>query len=326
MEITLKRQNLLKVIFATVLLWVSAGVAKAEPLVSADWLASNLNNDKLVIIDLRNKLDKGGYKTFLEGHIPGSVHSDYLTAGWRVARNGIPGLLPTDAQFEALVRPLGVSNDSQIVLVPAGVSSTDFGSSARAYWTFKIFGHKAVSVLDGGWQGWKAAYPNQIATGVPATPVAGTFTANFDATGYIDTAAVQALVDKGEKAGHLLLDGRTVEQFEGAAKHDKARQAGRIPGAVNLYQDKAYNSATNKLKTKSELQSIYGELGTGPIVSYCNTGHWAATNWFVLSEVLGQKDVYLYDGSMVEWTADPNRPLKTQSNLDKILNFFKYKG
>ena len=72
MEITLKRQNLLKVIFATVLLWVSAGVAKAEPLVSADWLASNLNNDKLVIIDLRNKLDKGGYKTFLDGHIPGS--------------------------------------------------------------------------------------------------------------------------------------------------------------------------------------------------------------------------------------------------------------
>ena len=40
-------------------------------------------------------------------------------------------------------------------------------------------------------------------------------------------------------------------------------------------------------------------------MSYCNTGHWAATNWFVLSELLGRPDVRLYDGSMVEWTADP---------------------
>ncbi len=29
----------------------------------------------------------------------------------------------------------------------------------------------------------------------------------------------------------------------------------------------------------------------GPAVAYCNTGHWAATDWFVLSEVLGRKDV-----------------------------------
>jgi thiosulfate/3-mercaptopyruvate sulfurtransferase len=44
-------------------------------------------------------------------------------------------------------------------------------------------------------------------------------------------------------------------------------------------------------------------------VSYCNTGHWASTNWFVLSEMLGRKDVRLYSGSMVEWTADAGRPV-----------------
>jgi thiosulfate/3-mercaptopyruvate sulfurtransferase len=37
-------------------------------------------------------------------------------------------------------------------------------------------------------------------------------------------------------------------------------------------------------------------------VSFCNTGHWAATNWFVLSEVIGQKDVKLYPESMVGWS------------------------
>jgi thiosulfate/3-mercaptopyruvate sulfurtransferase len=41
-------------------------------------------------------------------------------------------------------------------------------------------------------------------------------------------------------------------------------------------------------------------------VSFCNTGHWAATNWFAMSEVLGQKNVKLYAGSMVEWSKDPN--------------------
>ncbi len=48
------------------------------------------------------------------------------------------------------------------------------------------------------------------------------------------------------------------------------------------------------------------------MTSYCNTGHWAATDWFVLSEVLGRKDVKLYPGSMVEWTADARRPVESQ--------------
>ncbi len=321
-----QQQHLLKVLFAALLLWIPASLAKAQPLVTADWLSENLGNDNLVVIDLRNQIDEGSYETFLKGHIPGAVHSDYLKDGWRVARDGVPGLLPSDAEFEALVRPLGVSNNSQIVLIPAGVSSTDFGSSARAYWTFKVFGHEAVSILDGGWQGWQKAYPDQIATGAPQIPAPGNFNAVFDATGYIDTAGVSALVDQGKKSGHTLLDGRTAEQYNGEGKHGKAREAGRIPGAVNLFQAQAYNAETNRLKSKAELQSIYGELGAEPVVSYCNTGHWAATNWFVLSEVLGQKDVYLYDGSMVEWTVDPNRPLKTQSNLDKLLGIFKSKG
>jgi thiosulfate/3-mercaptopyruvate sulfurtransferase len=44
-------------------------------------------------------------------------------------------------------------------------------------------------------------------------------------------------------------------------------------------------------------------------VSYCNTGHWSATNWFVLHELLGRHNVKLYDGSMVEWTKNASRPI-----------------
>ena len=310
----------------TPLLFVIAAMSAATaatPLVDAGWLARHLDDEKLVVIDLRNKIDGGSYETYLEGHIPSSVHSDYLKDGWRVGRDDVVGLLPAPAEFEALARKLGVSDDTHVVLIPAGVGATDFGSSARAYWTFKVFGHDAVSILDGGFAGWKVVYPDQIETGAPVAPAPGNFTAMFQPQGYVSTEQVRQIVDAG--TGATLLDGRTREQFLGDAKHPKAVSGGRIPGAELLYQETAYDIASNRLKSVGELEQVYRDLDPDlPIVSYCNTGHWAATNWFVLSEVLGHDDVKLYDGSMVEWTADGDNPLLVgESNMDKVRNFLK---
>ena len=132
-------------------------VAFASPLVSTAWLSEKLYDNNVVVIDLRNKIDNGSYETFLNGHIPGSIHSDYLREGWRVSRDGVVGLLPNAEQFQSLARRLGVSDDTHVVIVPAGVSSTDFGSSARAYWTFKVFGHKKVSI-------WMVAMPHGVSS------------------------------------------------------------------------------------------------------------------------------------------------------------------
>ena len=305
------------------LVTAATAASAATPLVDTAWLAGKLTSDKLVLIDLRNKIDGGSYDTYLEGHIPSAIHSDYLQDGWRVGRDDVVGLLPDAAQFEALARKLGVSGDSHVVLIPAGVNATDFGSSARAYWTFKVFGHENVSILDGGYAAWKAAYPGQIESGAPVAPAPGDFTASFQPQGYVTTEEVRQIVDAGK--GATLLDGRTKDQFLGDAKHPKAATGGRIPGAELIFQEHAYNLADNRLKSVAELEEIYGNLDPQlPIVSYCNTGHWAATNWFVLSEVLGHDDVKLYDGSMVEWTADSENPLLVgESNLDKVKNFLK---
>jgi thiosulfate/3-mercaptopyruvate sulfurtransferase len=305
------------------LLVTAMSTAKATPLVDVDWLAGNLGNDEVVLIDLRNKIDGGSYETYLEGHIPSAIHSDYLKDGWRVGRDDVVGLLPEAGQFEALARRLGVSAGSHVVLVPAGVGSTDFGSAARVYWTFKVFGHDNVSILDGGFAAWKAAFPDQLESGAPVAPAPGNFTASFQPQGYVSTEDVKKIV--AAKDGATLLDGRTKEQFRGDAKHPKAAVGGRIPGATLLFQEQAYNTGTDRLKSVPELQGIYGEIDDElPIVSYCNTGHWAATNWFVLSEVLGREDVRLYDGSMVEWTADGSNPLLTgESNMDRLRSFLK---
>ena len=50
-------------------------------------------------------------------------------------------------------------------------------------------------------------------------------------------------------------------------------------------------------------------LNQANTISYCNTGHWAATNWFVLSEVAQVPDVKLYAESMVEWS-QANQPME----------------
>ena len=147
----------------------------ATPLVSSDWVYNKIQsgetNDNILLIDIRNSIGDGSYETYLEGHIPTSIHSDYMKDGWRVKVDNTVGLVPTESQFQELARSLGVNSDTHVVIIPAGVSSTDFGSAARSYWTFKVFGHENVSILDGGYSAWENAYPNQITTGAYDTIV-----------------------------------------------------------------------------------------------------------------------------------------------------------
>ena len=202
----------------------------ATPLVSSDWVYNKIQsgetNNNILLIDIRNSIGDGSYEKYLEGHIPTSIHSDYMKDGWRVKVDNTVGLVPTESQFQELARSLGVNSDTHVVIIPAGVSSTDFGSAARSYWTFKVFGHENVSILDGGYSAWKNAYPNQITTGAYDRIVEGNFTAKFDPELYISTDDVAKIVDSNSDV--VLLDGRPENQFYAEAKHGKARAAGRL--------------------------------------------------------------------------------------------------
>ena len=88
-------------------------------------------------------------------------------------------------------------------------------------------------------------------------------------------------------------------------------KAGHIPGAVSLDYTSAFDSDTGRLKPADELVKLFGKVPAGPAIAYCNTGHTAALNWFVMSEVLSRDEVALYDGSMTDWTQDPERPVAT---------------
>ena len=293
------------------LILVVAGPALAsdlKPLVDTAWVQANAGRDDVVLLDIRNKIDGGSAETFAEGHIPGAVHSDYLQAGWRTKMEGVIGQVPGEDQLEALIGGLGIDNDTTVVVIPAGVSSTDFGSAARVYWTFKYAGHDEVAILDGGYRAWIADPENPIETG-QKTPEARIFDAELRPELRVDTETVQAAIGDENKR---LLDGRPTKQFSGLEKHEAAKAAGHIPGATQFDQAQTFDEKSGKLIDIAKLESMLPEglNEAEEIYSYCNTGHWAAVNWFVLSELSGKDNVKLYDGSMVEWTQDPARPLE----------------
>jgi len=287
-----------------------------QPLVSVAWLQQHLGDKNLVVLDIRSAIDGGGAKAYEDAHIPGAVHSDYDKAGWRVTRNDVPFMLPTVAELEKLIGDLGIDETSHVVVVPAGVSYTDFGSAARAYWTLKVVGVNNVSILDGGVAAWKAAgLPLEAGVSKPS-PTIFTATLNEKLLSRIDDVT---RVEGGKNA--TLLDARPASFFTGKEKAPNAQAYGHIPGAVNLDSASFYDAATNKLKPRSELAALAAQLpAQGPVIAYCNTGHWAATDWFVLHELLGRKDVSLYDGSMVEWTAQATRPIaSSRTKWDDVL-------
>jgi len=273
-----------------------------EPLVSASWLAGELERPDLVILDMRSA------EAFDVAHVPGSIHSAYPDA-WRTERNGVPWVLPAIADLEAYLSSLGVGNDTTVVLVPEGKDSTEFGVVSWPYWVLKYLGHDSVAILDGGWKAWQSDTSRPVEDG-PSTPRPAKFTADLRPGILISTAEVAAKL--GGPAA--LVDARPPSQYLGETKSGLAVRAGRIPGAINIPTASLFDADAGRLKSRQDLAAIASAAlpdRDQEIITYCNTGHWGSIDWFVLHELLGYSDVKLYEESMAGWTRDPNLPVET---------------
>jgi len=268
------------------------------PLVDAAWVQAHSDDPDVVVVDLRNAIDGGSAEAYRAGHIPGAVYSNYLKAGWRVTRDGVPGMLPPVPDLERLIGRLGIDNDDHVVLVAGGVGPTDMGSATRVYWTFKVLGHDAVSILDGGHRAYAAAYP--LARG-GVTPTPARFDADFRPELLAERAEVGQQLADGDAA---LIDNRPPAQYRGAKKAPPTPRPGTLRGARNLPEGQLVR-ADGTFRRGAALEALLAErglAGSGPAVTFCNTGHWASLGWFALHELRGQDAVRLYDGSMSEWT------------------------
>ncbi len=276
-------------------------------LVSPEVLQAALGRPDLVILDIRSTAE-GGRAAFEAGHIPGAVHSDYAADGWRSKVGNAPGMLPPLDHLAALAGSLGILPPSRVVIVPAGLAATDLAAAARVYWTLKLIGHGQQAILDGGFKGWQADPARPVATG-PSQPKAAAPYPVVMKQELRSTADATFIASRSKLA--TLVDARSTSYFDGREKAAEAMRAGHIPGAVSRDYAGAFDPSTGRLKPVGDLGALYGTVPSGPAISYCNTGHTAALNWFVLSEVLGRDEVSLYDGSMTDWTQDPERPVAT---------------
>ncbi len=299
-------------LIGTFLAWVvlGASAASAAPLVDAAWLEANLKTPNLVVLDIRNSIDGGSREVFEAGHIPGAVYSNYGTGGWRTAKNGVPGMLPPVADLEKLIGGLGIGNASHVVIVPGGVSALDYGSATRVYWTFKVLGHDAVSILDGGYKGWTADPARAIEKGADS-PKAVAFKADFRP----ELLAGKDDVRKALDGSASLVDNRPAEQFAGKAKTDVVARAGTIPGAVSIPQDEFFDASSGRFAGLARLADLWKTKVSGETeqITFCNTGHWASLGWFASHELLGNTKTRLYDGSMSEWAGQADLPVEQGS-------------
>lgn len=282
----------------------TALASEATPLVDTSWLTANLSNESVVVLDIRNVTDEAD--PFAQGHIPGAVAAAYNQVGWRTEIDGTIGLLPELDDIQAVIESLGVDNDEHVVIAPVGASSSDFGAATRVYWTFKVLGHDNVSILDGGYTAWTRD------GGAISTDAAAVEPGSFDVALRDELLADADEVASAIDAGLTLVDGRPEAQFVGAEKSGVVARAGTLPTAVNLEQARLYDTAAASYADADLVEAIAAEVGVDtaePAITFCNTGHWASVVWFGLSEIAGQQNVSMYDGSMTEWAADPQRPI-----------------
>ncbi|MGF9662884.1 sulfurtransferase [Arthrobacter crystallopoietes] len=268
-----------------------AAYADPERLVSTEWLAANLDNESLVVVE--SDEDILLYDT---GHIPGAVKIDWHTdLNDPVARDYVDG-----AGFAKLMSTKGISRDSTVVIY--GDKSNWW--AAYALWVFTLFGHEDVRLLDGGRDKW-IAEGRELTTEAPQ-PVS----TDYPVIERNDEPIRAYLSDVLAHFGKPLIDVRSPEEYSGlrttmpAYPEEGALRGGHIPSAASVPWAKAA-AEDGTFRSREELEAIYkGEAGLkegDDVVAYCRIGERSSHTWFVLKHLLGFGNVRNYDGSWTEW-------------------------
>jgi thiosulfate/3-mercaptopyruvate sulfurtransferase len=272
-----------------------------EVLVETDWLAHQLNNPKVRIIE--SDEDVLLYDT---GHIPGAVK-----VNWQDDLNDplIRDYLDSD-KFAELLGGKGISNDTTIVLY----GDKNNWWATYNFWVFKLFGHKDVRILNGGRKKWEDE-EREFTKEVPAYAKE-----NYKAPKRNDR---KIRVFREDVLKHVnrklpLVDVRSPAEYTGEKLHmpeypqEGALRGGHIPGAKNIPWAKAVRE-DGTFKSADELKELYTSLGITSeqdIITYCRIGERSSHSWFVLTYLLGYPKVRNYDGSWTEWGNAVNVPIE----------------
>jgi thiosulfate/3-mercaptopyruvate sulfurtransferase len=278
-------------------------------LVTADWLRANLGAVKVLDASWYVSKDRSGREEYCQlERIPGAQYFD-LDAVADTA-SPLPHMLPTEAQFEAAADALGISNDDSVVIY----DRQGLFSAPRAWWTWRVFGHNKVAVLDGGLPAWKAAGgetdpPPADAAGevgkagkAAAAPPAQR---GYHATLHADEVrSWQQVLENVESKKEVVVDARPAARWRGQAPEPRAGlRSGRVPGSGNVPWDAVQREG--KLLPPSELADVFKGAGLDlekdrPVFS-CGSGTTACILALAAQQIKPGVDFAIYDGSWSEW-------------------------
>ena len=279
-------------------------------LVEPEWLASHLHDPHVRILDCTTVMTpqavgasriSSGRPQYLAGHIPGAVHA-CMVDDFSDPQGDYPYTLPTAAQISATLARLGVGAEDHVVLYVAAQPMV----ATRVWWVLRAWGHQRVSILNGGMPAWRArGLP--IETGAEAC-APSVFNAALQVGWCVGARAVeQAMSDPRG----VVVNALSEAQFHGTGGAHYGRP-GHIPGSINIPAASMFEPESMQWRSPEALRLVFEQAGLGdtfqPVVTYCGGGIAASVVGFAL-RWCGWSEVQLYDNSLLEWSADPQRPM-----------------
>lgn len=266
-----------------------AAVSSAQPLlteptlVTTQWLAQHLNGPDIRIIDARPSLFN-----YLDGHIPNAVYLSTETL--RTSLGGVPARLLRPERLAEIFGALRIGNQHTVVVYSG--SEDAFAHATYVAFVLEFLGHRAIGVLDGGFEKWRAEGRPVEKEFPQVTPT------EFVPRVRKSLRADWRLVWKGVQSQEVqILDARSPKVFA----------EGHIPTALNAFlRENLQGEGVLTWKSRDELAERFKALGVDPrkpIVAYCTSGREASQLWFTLRHILGFQNVTLYDGSWIDWSA-----------------------
>ena len=282
-----------------------------EYLVETEWLAAHLNDPHLRILDCtvflhadkkRGYRVESGYQKWQEGHIPGSGFAD-LTKELSDPHGRFMFTMPSAERFAEAMSRYGVSEGTYVVLYDSLMNIW----AARVWWMLRAFGFDNAAVLSGGWRKWR-----QEERPVSTTPTKhpfGHFVARPRPQLIARKSDVLAAIGSGTTC---IINALTSEEHAGKGQ-SRYKRPGRIKSSVNVPFMTLVDSETHAYLPAKQLRARFAEVGAlnrKHVVTYCGGGIAACSDAFVLT-LLGVDNVAVYDGSLTEWTDDPETPMET---------------
>jgi thiosulfate/3-mercaptopyruvate sulfurtransferase len=280
-------------------------------LISTEELTRRLGAPGLRLFDCTTYLKPGpdgryiaesGLANYGKGHVPGAAFLD-LQADLSDKSSALRFTLPPLEELTRAFAGLGVGHGTFVVLY----SHASPVWSSRIWWMLRAIGFDETAILDGGLDKWKAE--NRPLAIEATTYPSATLTLHARRGLFVGKDEVKSAIGA---AGTLTLNALSHEQHSGKGGVAYGR-AGRIAGSSCVPAASLF-AADKTLKPIGELRAAFDGVGVAAdkrVLCYCGGGIAATLDAFVLTSLLGHKNVAVYDNSMQEWSNDPSLPMET---------------